>query len=67
MEKTSDTKLQETYYRKSMLEPSKAQIMMTDWFYGVNLIVDWDKTTHRLDIAPQFCGYNHSSYGKVYV
>ena len=64
---TGGTYLQETYYRESMLDPSKAQIMMTDWFYGVNLIVDWDKTTNRLDIAPQFCGYNHSSYGKVYV
>lgn len=58
---------QNAYYRESMLDPTKAQIMMPDWFYGVELIVDWDKTTNRLDIAPQFCGMNHSSYGKVYV
>lgn len=63
----SGTYQQEVYYRESMLNPSLAQLMLVDWFYGVNLIVDWDKAKNRLSVAPQYSGYNHSNYGAVNV
>lgn len=58
---------QPTYFRVSMLNENKAQLKLEDWFYGVDLIVDWDKSTNELTVSPQFSGYVHSSYGSVYV
>ena len=58
---------QQAYYRESMLDNTKAQVMMTDWLYGVDLVFDWNKTTNELSVASQYTGYNHSSYGLVYV
>lgn len=63
----SGTYQQEVYYRESMLSPSLAQLMLVDWFYGVNLIVDWDKAKNILSVAPQYSGANHSSYGAINV
>ncbi len=58
---------QPTYYRESMLDPTKAQLMLEDWLYGVNLVVDWNKADNTLKISPQFSGYVHPSYGQVMV
>lgn len=58
---------QPVYYRESMLDPNKAQLMLEDWFYGVNLIADWDKAANKIKVAPQFSGYVHSTYGNVMV
>ncbi len=58
---------QPVYYRESMLDPTKAQLMLEDWFYGVNLIADWNKTENKIKIAPQFSGYVNSQYGNVMV
>lgn len=63
----SGTYEQEVYCRESMLNPSLAQLMLVDWFYGVNLIVDWDKAKNILSVAPQFSGANHSDYGAINV
>lgn len=56
---------QPVLYRESMLDNTKAQILLYDWFYGVNLIVEWNKATGTFSVAPQWTGYNHSSYGQV--
>lgn len=62
----SGTYQQEVLYRESMLDPTKAQLQLLDWFYGVNLIVDWNKATNELFVAPQFNGYTDSNYGQVF-
>ena len=62
----SGTYTQPVFYRESMLNPSLAQIMLYDWFYGVNLVIDWDKTNNILSVGQQWTGYNHSTYGQVF-
>ena len=63
---TSGTSTQPVFYRESMLNPSLAQIMLYDWFYGVHLVIDWDKTNNILSVGQQWTGYNHSTYGQVF-
>lgn len=62
----SGTYTQPVFYRESMLNPSLAQIMLYDWFYGVHLVIDWDKTNNILSVGQQWTGYNHSTYGQVF-
>lgn len=62
----SGTYTQPVFYRESMLNPSLAQLMLYDWFYGVNLVIDWDKTNNILSVGQQWTGYNHSTYGQVF-
>lgn len=68
----SGTYAQPLFYRQSMLNPQKAQLLLCDWFYGVNLIIDWNKPKEEggvdeFIITPQSTGYIHSTYGLVYV
>lgn len=62
----SGTYTQPVFYRESMLNPSLAQLMLYDWFYGVHLVIDWDKTNNILSVGQQWTGYNHSTYGQVF-
>jgi hypothetical protein len=40
---------------------------ISDWFYGVDFIFTWDKTTNNCTVASQYSGYTHSTYGQVFV
>lgn len=64
----SGTYSQPVFIRQSMLNPDNAQLMLYDWFYGVNLIIDWNRAINDFTIAKQLTGYYHSNYGEdVYV
>lgn len=59
---------QPAFVRSSMLNPSKRQVMLYDWCYGVNLVIDWDYEANDLSIAGQYSGCTPSNYGvDVYV
>lgn len=59
---------QPVFYRESLLNPSNAQLLLVDWFYGVDLTIDWNKATNTFTIQPQLTGYHNSSYDEdVYV
>lgn len=63
----SGTYSQPLFYRESALNPDNAQLMLYDWFYGINLTIDWNKASGEFSVAQQYSGYTHSSYGLVYV
>jgi len=54
-------------YRKSMTNENRLQFKLSNWGYGVDIILDYDKSTGIVSCANQFTGYTHSSYGDVYV
>lgn len=59
---------QPAFVRSSMLNPSNKQLMLYDWFYGVNLVIDYDSIANDLSIEGQYTGYTPSNYGvDVYV
>lgn len=65
---------QDVYCRTNLSDPNVVQYIIKDWFYGVDLIIDCDKTKTIsgtnyiiLSVAPQFSGYTNSSYGEVMV
>lgn len=60
----SGTYAQPTFMRQSMLEPAKRQIMLYDWFNGVNLVIDWNTETGMFAIAKQNTGYYQSTYSE---
>lgn len=64
----SGTYDQPVFYRQSMLDSNKAQLLLPDWFYGVDLVIDWNKATGDFTVEKQFTGYVNSSYDEnVYV
>ena len=54
-------------YRQNLNDPNKYQFKLSNWAYGVDLLLDYDKSTGVVSCADQFTGYTHSSYGDVYV
>lgn len=54
------------FIRNSMLNPSQCQIMLYDWGYGINLIINWNKDTDEYSV-PHTYFTNHSTYGSLYV
>lgn len=54
-------------YRTSLNNKDKYQFKLEKWFYGVEVIFDYDASTGYVTCAPQFTGYTHSTYGDVYV
>ena len=64
----------EIYYSTSTSDPNLIRFILIDWFFGVDLVIDCDKSktiagTDRimLSVAPQYSGYTHSTYGQVMV
>ncbi len=57
------------YFRQSLADSNKGQFWFGDefLFYGVDLFVDVDLSTMTLSIPETFTGYDHSSYGYVYL
>ena len=54
------------YYREYLLNDVDAQFMVEGVFYGVNLIIDYDRKTGNCQVKPQYVGYDNSS-GPIYV
>ena len=63
---------QPVFVRSSMLNPTLRQIMLPDWAYGVDLVLDWkyveneatgDVEENDITIAEQSMGYFHTTYG----
>lgn len=54
-------------YRTSLNNKDKYQFKLEKWFYGVEVIFDYDASTGYVTCAPQYTGYTHSTYGDVYV
>ncbi len=63
----SGTYGQPVFVRQSMLDANKAQLMLYSWFYGVNLVIDWNKSDNTFKVAPQYSGYTHKTNGPVNV
>ena len=60
----------EVLSRESALDPSKKQFSIGMYTNGgpyLDMIVDYDATTGECAIGEHFTGYNHSTYGPVYV
>ena len=61
----------EIYYSQSMLNPNLYQFKIPNWCYGVDLCFTYDasKTAEEgnVEVADQYTGYDHSSYGAVNV
>ena len=55
------------YIRRNTITPSKMQFMVENCLYGVDLILDYDAETGYVTCAPQYIGYTHSDYGRVFV
>ena len=55
------------YVRRNTINPSKMQFMVENCLYGVDLILDYDAETGYVTCAPQYIGYTHSDYGRVFV
>lgn len=53
---------QPVFFRQSVLNPDNAQLMLYDWFYGVNLVITWDKANNDFSVSPQGTGYVNSTY-----
>ena len=53
-------------YREYMLNDVDAQFMVKEVFYGVDLIIDYDRQTGNCQVKPQYVGYDNSS-GPIYV
>ena len=61
------TYAQPVFMRSSLLNPNNAQLMLYDWFYGVDLVINWDKEENVFSVDEQWTGYVNSNYGDVYV
>lgn len=47
---------QAVFYRESMLNPTLAQLLLYDWAYGVNLLIEWNKETNEFVVNEQETG-----------
>lgn len=58
-------------YRQSSANPNLYQFKIGDEkvgvMYGIELVLNWDKSTNEVTCEPQFSGYTHSSYGALNV
>ena len=58
-------------FRQNKLNPLQGEFKISHWGYDVDLIMpaEWDADENywRLYVPTTFTGYNHSSYGEVYV
>lgn len=55
------------YKRASLLNPTQAQFKVEGVMYGVDMIIDYDASTGSCKIAETYIGYDHASYGSVYI
>lgn len=62
----SGTGSQPTFYRESQLDDTQAQLMLYDWGSGINLTINWDKTTDLFTVEQTYLTSN-ANYGSVYV
>lgn len=53
---------QPVFYRESSINPDNAQLKLYDWFYGVELTIDWDKANNEFSIESQGTGYVNTTY-----
>ena len=66
----AEVPVEEVYARQSVINPTKQQykiVIKTNGGPNLDMIVDCDATTGECAIGEHFTGYNHSSYGPVYV
>lgn len=56
---------QKVYIRHSMLDPTKAQILLPNWGSGIDLILSWDQSLNLISASPTAFA-SHSTYGTVY-
>ena len=66
----AEVSVKEVYARQSAINPTKQQykiVIKTNGGPNLDMIVDCDATTGECTIGEHFTGYNHSSYGPVYV
>ncbi len=54
------------YYREFLLNDVDAQFRVEGVYYGVDLIIDYDRKTGNCQVKPQYVGYDNSS-GSIYV
>ena len=54
-------------YRYSLNDPNKCQLKLSNWGYGVELVLDYDRSSGIVSCASQFTGYTDEDYGDVYV
>lgn len=54
------------YYREYLLNDVDAQFRIEGVYYGVDLIVDYDRQTGNCQVKPQYTGYDNAS-GPIYV
>lgn len=54
-------------YRRNEILTNRYQFKISNWGYGVDLVLDYDSETGIVSCPPQFTGYTHPSYGDVYV
>lgn len=54
-------------FRESTEEEGKAQFIIDEVMYGISLVIDYDANTGACSVAEQYVGYDHPSYGPVYV
>lgn len=66
---SNDTNELPICYRQSIADPQQAQLLIKDWGYQADLIVDWDKATGHCRVDQQFTGAvdNVQGGGKLYV
>lgn len=54
------------YYREYMLNDTDAQFKVEGVYYGVDLIIDYNRQTGNCQVKPQYTGYDNST-GPIYV
>ena len=54
-------------YRQSFIDPEQAQIMIKDWCFGVSLVLDYNPTTGKISIEPQYTGFTDDGVGDFYI
>ena len=54
-------------YRQSTLDPEAAQIRIENWCNGETIILDYNPTTKKIYIEPQFTGFTDDGVGDFYL
>ena len=54
-------------YRQNLISTNRYQFKLSNWGYGVELLLEYDEATGHVTCPVQFTGYTHSSYGDIYV
>ncbi len=55
-------------YRQNVIKPNLYQFKLSNWGYGVDLLIEWDKATGYVSVPRQYTGLDDASgYGNLYV